>query len=44
MSDTNTQSDVVVDSSPQVDEIVENPIVEEVETEPEQPKVEADRE
>jgi len=43
MSDTNTQSDVVVDSSPQVEEVVENPIVDEVETEGEQPKVEADK-
>ena len=42
MSDT-TQSDVVVDSSPQVEEVTENPIVEEVETEGEQPKVEADK-
>ena len=42
MSD-NTQSDVVVDSSPQVEEVVESPIVEEVETEGEQPKVEADK-
>lgn len=42
MSD-NTQSDVVVDSSPQVDDVVESPIVEEVETEGEQPKVEAEK-
>lgn len=42
MSDT-TQSDVVVDSSPQVEEVIDNPIVEEVETEGEQPKVEADK-
>ena len=45
MSDT-TQSDVVVDSSPQVEEVVENPIVDEVETEgetKEPPKVEADK-
>ena len=45
MSD-NTQSDVVVDSSPQVEEVVENPIVDEVETEgetKEPPKVEADK-
>jgi len=42
MSD-NTQSDVVVDSSPQVEEVVESPIVEVVETEGEQPKVEADK-
>jgi len=42
MSDT-TQSDVVVDSSPQVEEVIEAPIVEEVETEGEQPKVEADK-
>ena len=43
MSDNATQSDVVVDSSPQVDDVVESPIVEEVETEGEQPKVEADK-
>ena len=43
MSDNTTQSDVVVDSSPQVEEVTENPIVEEVETEGEQPKVEADK-
>jgi Skp family chaperone for outer membrane proteins len=42
MSDT-TQSDVVQDSSPVVEEVVENPIVDEVETEGEQPKVEADK-
>jgi hypothetical protein len=42
MSD-NTQSDVVQDSSPVVEEVVESPIVEEVETEGEQPKVEADK-
>ena len=45
MSDT-TQSDVVVDSSPQVDDVVESPIVAEVETEgetKEPPKVEADK-
>ena len=45
MSDS-TQSDVVVDSSPQVDDVVENPIVDEVETEgetKEPPKVEADK-
>jgi hypothetical protein len=42
MSDI-TQSDVVVDSSPQVEEVIDNPIVEEVETEGEQPKVEADK-
>ena len=45
MSD-NTQSDVVVDSSPQVEEVVESPIVDEVETEGEtkEPlKVEADK-
>ena len=45
MSDT-TQSDVVVDSSPQVDDVVESPIVEEVETKgetKEPPKVEADK-
>ena len=42
MSDT-TQSDVVVDSSPQVEEVVDSPIVEEVETEGEPPKVEADK-
>lgn len=42
MSDS-TQSDVVVDSSPQVDDVVESPIVEEVETQGEQPKVEADK-
>ena len=46
MSDNTTQSDVVVDSSPQVEEVVESPIVEEVETEgetKEPPKVEADK-
>ena len=43
MSDNTTQSDVVVDSSPLVEEVTENPIVEEVETEGEQPKVEADK-
>ena len=42
MSDT-TQSDVVQDSSPVVEEVVENPIVDEVETVGEQPKVEADK-
>jgi len=44
MSD-NTQSDVVVDSSPQVEEVTESPIVEEVETEGKEttPKVEADK-
>lgn len=42
MSD-NTQSDVVQDSSPVVEEVVESPIVEEVETEGEPPKVEADK-
>jgi hypothetical protein len=44
MSDT-TQSDVVVDSSPQVEEVVESPIVDEVETEGEEttPKVEAEK-
>ena len=45
MSDT-TQSDVVVDSSPQVDDVVENPIVDEVVTEgetKEPPKVETDK-
>ena len=42
MSDT-TQSDVVVDSSLQVEEVVESPIVEEVETEGEQPKVETNK-
>ena len=42
MSD-NTQSDVVQDSSPVVEEVVESPIVEVVETEGEQPKVEADK-
>ncbi len=42
MSDT-TQSDVVVDSSPQVEEVVESPIVDEAETEGEQPKVEAEK-
>ena len=40
MSDTNTQSDVVVDSSPQV-EVVEPIEAETVETESEQPEVEA---
>ncbi len=43
MSDNNTQSDVVVDSSPQVEEVVESPIVDEAETEGEQPKVEAEK-
>ena len=43
MSDNTTQSDVVVDSSPQVEEVVESPIVEEAETEGEQPKVEAEK-
>ena len=42
MSDT-TQSDVVQDSSPVVEEVTESPIVEEVETEAETPKVEADK-
>ena len=45
MSDT-TQSDVVVDSSPQVDEVIESPIVDEVKTEgetKEPPKVEAEK-
>ena len=42
MSD-NTQSDVVLDSSPTVEEVIDNPIVEEVETEGEPPKVEADK-
>ena len=44
MSDT-TQSDVVQDSSPVVEEVVDNPIVDEVETEGKQdaPKVEADK-
>ena len=42
MSDT-TQSDVVQDSSPVVEEVVESQIVEEVETEGEPPKVEADK-
>lgn len=43
MSDNNTQSDVVQDSSPVVEEVVESPIVEVVETEGEQPKVEAEK-
>ena len=44
MSDT-TQSDVVVDSSPQVDEVIESPIVDEVKTEGEETtsKVEAEK-
>lgn len=42
MSD-NTQSDVVQDSSPVVEEVIDNPIVDEVETEGEPPKVEADK-
>ena len=45
MSDL-SQSDVVVDSSPQVEEVTENPIVDEVETEgetKEPPKVEAEK-
>ena len=42
MSDT-TQSDVVQDSSPVVEEVIDNPIVDEVETEGEQPKVEAEK-
>jgi hypothetical protein len=46
MSDNTTQSDVVVDSSPQVEEVVESLIVEEVETESETkepPKVESEK-